>query len=198
MNQKLIEDRNIMLRKILNKEENIDILRDIIETYYKIEIKNIKIKEYEKGEGVIIVSVETYDESKMNIGIQFIGPKECMANILKYYIETKNDELQGEKTSTLNFIDGKLEEEDKRIHYVANIKVKSNEKTIVEKEAIFDIIQLENIEEDAKDVYNSEEAWNIYLKGTNNRLLELAKARNFYIKKLDKLVDKYIEEKIYQ
>ena len=60
------------------------------------------------------------------------------------------------------------------------------------------IIQLENIEEDAKDVYNSEEAWNIYLKGTNNRLLELAKARNFYIKKLDKLVDKYIEEKIYQ
>ena len=43
MNRKFISKSNRVLRKVLNSEKNLDILQDFIETFLKIEIKEIKL-----------------------------------------------------------------------------------------------------------------------------------------------------------
>ena len=82
MNRKLISKSNYILKKVLNKEENIDILQDIIESIIGIEISKIKIKPYlekmskylpsEENFGIVDVRIKTKDGQELNVGMQII------------------------------------------------------------------------------------------------------------------------------
>ena len=50
MNRKFISNSNLVLRKILNSNDNIDILKDFIESFLKVKIQKIKINYYLKNQ----------------------------------------------------------------------------------------------------------------------------------------------------
>ena len=90
MNRKFISNSNLVLRKILNSNDNIDILKDFIESFLKVKIQKIKINYYLKNQERYLPSEEKFGISDVrvlldngeerNIGIQFIDG---------YYIKTK-------------------------------------------------------------------------------------------------------------
>ena len=49
MNRKLVSKSNLVLRKVLNKEEHIDILKDMIEGILDIKIESIRLNPYLKS-----------------------------------------------------------------------------------------------------------------------------------------------------
>ena len=50
MNRKFISKSNRVLRKVLNSKENLDILKDLIETFLEIQIEKIALNPYlERG-----------------------------------------------------------------------------------------------------------------------------------------------------
>ena len=75
MNHVLISNRNFVLRKVLNTEENIDIIKDIIEAFLNIKIKSIFLNTYldekylpiEEKFGVTDVRIITDKNEEFNI-----------------------------------------------------------------------------------------------------------------------------------
>lgn len=49
MNQKLVSKSNFVLRKVLNSEKNLDIIKDFIESILGIKIISIKLNPYLKN-----------------------------------------------------------------------------------------------------------------------------------------------------
>ena len=46
MNRKFVSKSNLVLRKVLNTEKNLDILQDFIESFLNLKIKNIILNPY--------------------------------------------------------------------------------------------------------------------------------------------------------
>ena len=82
MNRKLVSKSNLVLRKVLNKEEHVDILKDMIEGILDIKIESIRLNPYLKSKekylpkeenfGVADVRIITKEKQALNVGIQFI------------------------------------------------------------------------------------------------------------------------------
>ena len=82
MNKKLIAKSNFVLRRVLNKEENLDVVKDFIESILNIHIIGIRLRKYpekmskylpsEVNFGIVNVSVKKEDNTSLNIGIQIV------------------------------------------------------------------------------------------------------------------------------
>ena len=82
MNRKFVAKSNYVLRKVLNSEDNVDILREFIEVILNIKIKKAGINPYlekrkknlpaEENFGIADLRIQTEDKEELNIGIQMI------------------------------------------------------------------------------------------------------------------------------
>ena len=110
-----------MLRKVLNSEECVDILKNIIESILEIKIKKIELNPYlykrtkylpaEENFGIADVRITKDDNEELNVGIQFIDGKYIPTKILMYYEQIHANQLEHDekrefcRTITINILD---------------------------------------------------------------------------------------------
>ena len=207
MNTKLIAKRNLVLRKVLNNQENIDILKDFIEAILDIQIVEIKLNPYlekkaknlpaEENFGIGDFRIKTNKE-ELNVGVQFIDGGYIQTKILIYYAQIHSNQIEYEdnreiaKTITINILDFAYFES---FRYHKKIRIPCcNELKFKEEEAEFHIIELPKFNAIYPSKMTKEEQWIAYLKGENKECVETAKNKNEKIKKLDKLLNIYWEK----
>lgn len=208
MNRKLVSHSNYVLRKVLNREEGLEILKDFIEAILDIEIQEIRLNPYLKEEsnhlpseenfGIADLRIKTQDE-EMNIGIQFLDGIYIQTKILLYYAQIHLNQLKHKqerefvKTITINISDFNCFSGPE---YDRKIKIASNEGNVNLEEIEFRVIELAKFIE--KENITRKEAWICYLKGTTNKeILNKIMKDNTQIKKLDEMLEKYwTEEKM--
>lgn len=208
MNRKLVSKSNLVLRKVLNKEENVDILKDFIEAILHIKIEKIHLNPYLKNKekylpkeenfGVADVRIVTKEKEILNVGIQFIDGFYVQNKLLLYYAQIHTNQLEQRenegiaKTITINILDFEYFNSKE-----ARKKIKINEKT--DKDGVKETIELHVIELPKWSVsltkpITKEEAWIVYLAGVERDII-FEKFEK--IKKLDDLLMKFwSEEKI--
>ena len=120
MNKKLISHSNYVLRKVLNKKQELDVLKDFIEAILDIEIQEMALNQYldkkrkylprKEDFGIADLRVKTQDE-EMNIGIQFLDGIYIKTKMLLYYAQIHlnqteyNKKRKFVKTITINILD---------------------------------------------------------------------------------------------
>ena len=208
MNRKLVSKSNLVLRKVLNKEENVDILKDFIEAILHIKIEKIHLNPYLKNKekylpkeekfGVADVRIVTKEKEILNVGIQFIDGFYVQNKLLLYYAQIHTNQLEQQecekiaKTITINILDFEYFN-SKEAHKKIRIKERPN------KEGVEETIELHVIELPKWSVsltrdIAKEEAWIVYLAGVERDIL-FEKFEK--IKKLnDLLIRFWAEEKI--
>lgn len=202
MNRKFISNSNLVLRKVLNSNENVDILKDFIESFLKIKIKRIEINPYLKEQEKYLPSEEKFGISdvrvmldngeEQNIGIQFIDGYYIKTKILLYYYQINSnqsiyhDNRKKAKTITLNFLDFFYTKKDT---YHERINLKSlNEKKEFGDDIEVHIIELPKFNIEDLNNLSKEEMWMMYLIG-NVKIKENKECSK--IKKLDNLLEEY-------
>lgn len=202
MNRKFVSNSNLVLRKVLNSKDNVDILKDFIESFLKVKIKKIELNSYLKEQEKYLPSEEKFGISdvrvvldsgeEQNIGIQFIDGYYIKTKILLYYYQINSnqnlysDNRKKAKTITLNFLDFSYNDKDT---YHEKIHLKPlNEKKEFGDDIEFHIIELPKFSVENVDRLSKEEMWMLYLIGDvkikDNK--ECSK-----IKKLDNLLEEY-------
>ena len=210
MNRKFISNSNYVLRKVLNNEDCIEILKDFIESILNITIKDIELNSYleekskylpkEENFGIADVRIRTNENEEMNIGIQFIDGMYIQTKMLMYYAQIHLNQLEYDekrefaKTITINLLDFKYFSSQ---GYDKVIRIKSNEGNIKLEELEMYVIEISKFTVENLNNMTKKEEWIAYLKGCENKLLEKIKNNNKNIKLLDELVEKYwLEEKM--
>ena len=94
MNRKFVSKSNLVLSKILNSNNCLDILKDFIETILKVKIKNITLNNPKENKyyssttyysmGIVEVRIQTEDE-ELNVGIQIIDGNYVQNKMFLYY-----------------------------------------------------------------------------------------------------------------
>ena len=210
MNRKFVSKSNYVLRKVLNNEENLDIIKDFIETILKVKIEKIILHPYlqkmsnylpaEENFGIADVRISTNENEEMNVGIQFIDGMYVQTKMLMYYAQIHLNQLEYDekrecaKTITINLLDFKYFTSQ---GYDKLIRIKSNEGNIKLEELEMYVIELPKfIISDSNNMTKKEE-WIAYLKGCEDILIEKVKINNKNIALLDELLEKYwLEEKM--
>lgn len=210
MNRKFISNSNYVLRKVLNTEACLEILKDFIESILDITIEDIELNSYleekskylpkEENFGIADVRIRTNENEEMNIGIQFIDGMYIQTKMLMYYAQIHLNQLEYNKkrefvkTITINLLDFKYFSSP---GYDKVIKIKSNEGNIKLEELEMYVIELPKFTIRNLDSMTKKEEWIAYLKGYENKVLEEIKINNRNIELLDKLAEKYwLEEKM--
>lgn len=206
MNKKFVSNSNYLLRKILNKQSCVYIIKDFIESVLDIKIKDIELNPYLKSKekylprmenfGIADVRIKTYQNEEINIGLQFIDGLYVQTKIVMYYAQIHLNQLEHDerreftKTITINLIDF--------IYY----STKGYDRTIKIKNDINEELEMYVIElpkfiiKDPSNMTKKEE-WIAYLKGCEEKTLEKIKKHNKNIDELDKMVNKYwLEERM--
>lgn len=208
MNRKFISKSNFVLRKVLNSEGHLDILKNFIEVMLEIEIKEIRLNPYlekksqylpkEENFGIADVRIKTDENEEINIGIQFIDGNFIQTKMLMYYAQIHLNQLEYEdkrefaRTITINILDFKY---FSSLKYDKKIKIKCSQRNINLEEIELYIIELPKFLCKNKQNMTEKEEWITYLKGCSNETLR--KIKNENIINLDKLLEKYwIEEKM--
>ena len=156
MNRKLVSKSNLVLRKVLNKEEHVDILKDMIEGILDIKIESIRLNPYLKSKekylpkeenfGVADVRIITKEKQALNVGIQFIDGLYIQNKLLLYYAQIHTNQLEQEenqeiaKTITINILDFEYFDTQK-FHKIIKIKDKPDGGGVEEK-IDFHVMQL--------------------------------------------------------
>lgn len=210
MNRKFISNSNYVFRKILNSEDCLGILKNFIESTLNINIKEIELNPYlkkkekylpsEENFGIADVRISTYENEQINVGIQVIDGIYVQTKMLMYYSQIHLNQLEYEddrefaKTITINLLDFNYFSSK---GYEKTIKIKANEGDIQLEEIEMISIELPKFRCYDYDNMTEKEQWIQYLKGCDENILEKIKSKNKYIKKLDKLAEKYwVEEKM--
>lgn len=210
MNRKFISNSNYVLRKVLNTETCLEILKDFIESILNISIKDIELNSYleektkylpkEENFGIADVRIRTNENEEMNIGIQFIDGMYIQTKMLMYYAQIHLNQLEYDekrefaKTITINLLDFKYFSSQV---YDKVIRIKSNEGNIKLKELEMYAIELPKFTIKNVNDMTKKEEWIAYLKGCENKVLEKIKNNNKNIALLDELLEKYwLEEKM--
>ena len=207
MNRKFVSKSNLVLSKILNSNNCLDILKDFIETILKVKIKNITLNNPKENKyyssttyysmGIVEVRIQTEDE-ELNVGIQIIDGNYVQNKMFLYYARvhtnqiTYNDNRKIAKTVTINILDFNY---FSSYNYHRKISIKTNiiydniletmEMHVIELPK-FKMLNLSNIKK--------EEAWIGYFQGQNLKLIQLSKEKFSKISKLDELLEKYWKE----
>ena len=207
MNRKFVSKSNLVLSKILNSNNCLDILKDFIETILKVKIKNITLNNPKENKyyssttyysmGIVEVRIQTEDE-ELNVGIQIIDGNYVQNKMFLYYARvhtnqiTYNDNRKIAKTVTINILDFNY---FSSYNYHRKISIKTNiiDDNILETMEMhvielpkFKMLNLSNIKK--------EEAWIGYFQGQNLKLIQLSKEKFSKISKLDELLENYWEE----
>ena len=207
MNRKFISKSNYVLRKILNSEEQLDRIKDFIESILDIKIETIKLNTYlnskskylplEENFGIVDVRIETEEKEQINVGIQFIDGMYVQTKMLMYYSQIHLNQTQYEdnreftKTITINILDYIYY---KNPSYIKKIIIKSRQEGTIKLEEIeLMVIELPKFFKIQSNLSRKEQ-WILYLKGGDRNIIENLKQNNKYISMLDGLVDKYWKE----
>ena len=109
MNRKFIFDSNCVLKSIFSKEENIDILKDFIESILKIKIEKIQLRDdledeyiFEKYLGLANVKIVTDTNKELNVGIQIVDGLYIQNKMFLHYAQLYSSII---KTITINILD---------------------------------------------------------------------------------------------
>ncbi len=209
MNTKFVSNSNYVLRKVLNNEDCLDIIKDFIESILNINIEEIELNPYlkkrekylpkEENFGIVDVRVRTDENEEINVGIQFIDGMYIQTKMLMYYAQIHLNQLEYDeerefaRTITINLLDFKYFTSQE---YLKVIKIKSNEIYVNVEEVELYVIELPKF--DYTKNIGRREQWIIYLKGYENKeIIEEIKNTNKNIKLLDELIEKYwLEEKM--
>lgn len=208
MNKKLISNSNYVLRKVLNSEKCLDIIKDLIESILDIKIKEMELNPYlekkainlpkEENFGIADVRIRTIENEEMNIGIQFLdGLYYIQTKMLLYYAQIHLNQTEYDKkrefakTITINFLDSIILSSNK---YDNTIKIQSSETNICMEELEIHVIELPKLKYKDIEKMNKKEEWLIYLKGCDDFLLEKIKKSNKNIELLDTLIENYWRE----
>lgn len=202
MNRKFIRNSNYILRKILNSEANLDIVKDIIESFLKIQIKNIKINsspimngEKAKEYGIVDVRLKTVKNEELNVGIQIIDGNYIQNKMFLYYAKIHsnqvfyNDNRKIAKTVTINILDTSYFS-SAIYHRVIKIKTNIIDDNILETMELH-VLELSKFHKMLNESLSKKDLWTMYLKGLNEKQIEIAKKRNLNINKLDSLIENY-------
>lgn len=210
MNRKFISKSNYVLRKILNNDSCVGILKNLIQSILNINIKEIELNPYlEKKErylpkkenfGIADVRIQTEENEEINVGIQFIDGIYIQTKMLMYYAQIHLNQLEYNnkrefcRTITINLLDFKYFSTPE---YDKVIKIMSNDANIKLEEVEMYVIELPKFTIKNLDNMTEKEEWIAYLKGVDNKTLEKIKDNNKSIMLLDNLVEKYwLEEKM--
>ncbi|MBR3254922.1 MAG: Rpn family recombination-promoting nuclease/putative transposase [Clostridia bacterium] len=205
MNRKLIKDSNFVLRNIFYQETNEDILINFIETFLEIEIRSLKInkspnKTKKREYGVVDVRIITKENKELNVGIQVVDGDYIQNKMLLYYAKIhSNQVLYGDnrkivKTITINILDIAYFK-SYNYHKVINIKSNIINDEILERIDLH-VLELPKFNKKVNVPMTKKDYWVVYLKGDNEKQMQLAKKYNKYIKKLDLVIEKYWEDEI--
>lgn len=205
MNRKFISKSNLVLRKVLNSTDNLDIIKNFIETFLSIEIVKIRLNPYlqkradylpaEENFGIADVRILTKEQEEYNIGIQIIDGFYVQNKLLLYYAQIHTNQLLYEenkkiaKTITINILDFnyfKSKEYHKKI-FVKNPQLDTN---IIEKIEMH-IIELTKFSNNAQKDLTNKSAWMNYLVGKNPSIINTIKKEFVYIRKLDNLLEEF-------
>lgn len=207
MNRKFVSNSNYVLRKVLNTEDCISILKNFIEAILDIRIKEIALNPYlekrakylpkEENFGIADVRIKTEENEEMNVGIQFIDGIYIQTKMLMYYAQIHlnqleyNDDRELVKTITINLLDFKYFSSGE---YEKVIKVQSNEGKVQLEELEMHTIELPKFT--CKNIENlsKKEEWILYLQGCENELLDKIKHGNENIKILNERLENYWNE----
>lgn len=205
MNRKLVSKSNFVLRKVLNTKENIDIIKDFIESILEIDIEKIKLNEYlrkkekylpsEENFGVLDCRIQTKEGENFNIGIQYVDGIYIQTKMLLYYSQIHLNQLDYDdnrefaRTITINLLDFNYFETQ---NYEKKISIETNEKNVKSKEIELYVIELPKVKY-SNDKMNRKKEWITYLEGSNIEKIEKIKEENKYICELDKQLEKYWE-----
>lgn len=208
MNRKLVSNSNYVLRKVLNSENYLEIIKDFIEAILDIKIKEIELNPYlekrakylpkEECFGIADVRIKTNENEEINVGIQFIdGIYYIQTKMLMYYAQIHLNQLEYDRTrefartTTINLIDSRYFTSSE---YEKVIKIQSNENDVRLEELEMHVIELPKFTcKNIKDI-STKEQWITYLKGCDNATLEEIKSNNKNIKLLDEMIEKYWHE----
>lgn len=199
---------NFVLRKILNSEDTLDILKDFIETFLSIEIETIQLNPYlkeksyylpaEENFGIADVRIKTTQQEEMNIGIQFIDGKYVQTKMLMYYLQIHTNQIHYAdnrkiaKTIIINLLDFIY---FNSFPYHKKLFIQNNNQEGYQEEQIeFHVLELPKFQYRQKRNLKKEDIWMLYLKERNLGLLDLAKQKNKKIQKLDSLLEKFWKE----
>ena len=207
MNRKFVAKSNFVLRRVLNTEENIDILQEFIEVILNIKIKNAKINPYlqkkkknlpaEENFGIADLRIKTMENEELNIGIQMIDGEHVLTKMFLYFAQIHSNQLEYDdnrkvaKTITINILD-----------FIFTKEMKYHSRMILKEEELEDtlknyleihIIELPKFKLNSNKIMTLKETWITYLKGEN---IEKAIKKSEKIAKLDNLLKKYWREEV--
>ena len=207
MNRKFVAKSNFVLRRVLNTEENIDILKEFIEVILNVHIKEAKINPFlekltnnlpaEENFGIADLRIKTNENEERNIGIQIIDGKHVLIKMLLYYLQIRGKQLQYDeyrkiaKTNTINILDFIFNDD---IDYHSRMVVREETMTnIINDYPEIHILQLPKFKMENYKNMTLKQAWISYLKGEN---IEEAIQKSKQIQKLDRLLEKYWREEV--
>lgn len=206
MNQKFVSQSNYVLRKVLNSQNNLDILKDFIESILNFKIVSIRLNPYlenkakflpaEENFGIADVRIKTESNEEFNIGIQFIDGMYVQNKLFLYYAQIHANQLEYKankkivRTITINILDFKYFS-SKGYHKRIFIK----DKTGTSENAIeLHILELPKFKVLSKDKLTNKELWMLYLKRKDSKEIKEIIRKSTKIQKLDKLLDNYWKE----
>ena len=217
MNQKFIAKSNYLLRKVLNSEESLDILKDFIESILNINVEKIILNPFlnkkenqlqtEDNFGIADVRIKTKDKQELNVGVQFIDGKYIQTKMLLYYALVNNNQIEYQDkrkivdTVTINILNQNFYDSfsyHKIVKFNNSNKQESSNKQEKDKDEdkvlLLHLIELPKFQPMFLQNLDKEEQWITYLKGDNAEEVERVKKMNQKIKKLDILIDNFWNE----
>ena len=210
MNRLFIENSNTTLRKILNNEENLDIVQNLIEAILNLKVKKIILRPYLKEKlmylpkedkyGIIIVRIIDEEDKQYNVGIQIMDGLYLQEKILSfgmsiYLNQTQYDDYNDKvDTLTINFL-GFNGFRTKAFHKIITFLDGDDYDNL----NLRDEIKLHTIELpkfNKNTIETKEDEWITYIKGEDSKLIDEIKEKNQYIKKLDDLLLDYWKNEV--
>ena len=207
MNRKFVAKSNFVLRRVLNSEDNIDILKEFIEVILDIKIRETQINPYlekrknnlpaEENFGIADLRIKTNENEELNIGIQIIDGEHILTKMFLYYAQIYSNQLEYDdnreiaKTITINILDFIFTKETK-YHSRMVLKEKEIEDTVKDYLEMH-ILELPKFAMKIRKEMNLKEAWMNYLRGDN---IEEAIKKSKKIEKLDDILKKYWREEV--
>ena len=202
MNRKFVSKSNLVLRKILNNEKNLDILQDFIESFLEVKIKEIFLNPYlysksrylpaEENFGIADVRIKTESNEEINVGIQIIDGMYIQNKMLLYYSQIHTNQLEYKRykniarTVTINILDFNFFNTDE---YHKKIHIKEQGEEEITDNIELHVIELPKFNKDFNtDKWTKQEAWTSYLKGNG---IDKENKEFEKITKLDRLLDKF-------
>ncbi len=207
MNRKFVAKSNFVLRRVLNTQKNVDILKELIEVIFQIKVKEAKINPYlkeiedslpaEENFGIADLRIKTEENEEQNIGIQIIDGEHVLTKMLLYYAQIHGNQLEYDeerevvKTMTINILDFIF---TKEMNYHSRMILREEKMTNVMSDCLeIHILELPKFKRRLNKEMTLKDAWMSYLKGEN---IEEAIKKSEKIKKLDDLLKKYWREEI--